>query len=241
MKNRENKKYVIKVFEAQWDTLHQSSVKPFFEQLKRETCNSADDTVSHDALYKYHVFNNTDGLRAQLSEYDIGVEKRLKIAYFACHGRDGAICAVQDISRTRLKNIVSPLTKYDGLYFGTCDFVNPKTANDILTTSKHIKWIAGYEAATPWLEGTICDLVFFRNMLSGVFCRPNKNIKWDLPKNPAYAAIYLYMTYPISQDLRFSLYYRTKNGFQSTLNYFRAVKKYMDKDISRTIDNLGNI
>lgn len=29
--------YAIKVFEAQWDNLHDESVKPFFAQLKRET------------------------------------------------------------------------------------------------------------------------------------------------------------------------------------------------------------
>ena len=31
--------YAIKVFEAQWDRHHDESVKPFFEQLRRDTRN----------------------------------------------------------------------------------------------------------------------------------------------------------------------------------------------------------
>ena len=37
MRQRNGYRYVIKVFEAQWDQHHVESVKPFFEQLKRDT------------------------------------------------------------------------------------------------------------------------------------------------------------------------------------------------------------
>jgi len=37
MRTRNGYRYVIKVFEAQWDRHHDESVKPFFEQLKRDT------------------------------------------------------------------------------------------------------------------------------------------------------------------------------------------------------------
>ena len=37
MRERNGVRYIIKVFEAQWDQLHDETVKPFFEQLKRDT------------------------------------------------------------------------------------------------------------------------------------------------------------------------------------------------------------
>ena len=36
MRERNGVRYIIKVFEAQWDQLHDETVKPFFGQLKRD-------------------------------------------------------------------------------------------------------------------------------------------------------------------------------------------------------------
>ena len=58
------------------------------------------------------------------------MDNRAKIAYIACHGKRRSISAVKDISRTKLKNIVAPLTSYDGLFFGACDFANRRTAQE---------------------------------------------------------------------------------------------------------------
>lgn len=231
MKQRDGQKYVIKVFEAQWDEHHDSSVKPFFEQLKRETSYIDIEfnkrKTQHDALYKYRIFQTAEGLRANITEKDIGVGKRIKIAYFACHGRKGAICAVNDISRTKLKNIVAKLTSYDGLFFGACDFVDKSTAKFFLDNSPHLKWIAGYEKWTPWLEGTVNDLLFFRLLLKGSFSREKVNVTWDNILRPEDAAKNLYFTYLPANDLTFSLFYRVKKDIKSTLmdnkrefNYF---------------------
>ncbi len=229
MHERNGARYIIKVFEAQWDHLHDETVKPFFEQLKRD----ADETYStrngvrrdrpgHDALFSYVVFQNAEGLRDALYRYDQGVDSRKKIAYFACHGKRGVISAVQDISRRKLKNILAPLTSYDGLYFGACDFVNRKTAEVLLGGSQHLKWVAGYGSWTPWLEGMLCDLMFFRLLLSGQFVRPNTNARWDPTGKPEEAALRMYGSFPPSRDLRFSLYYRKPDRICSTLEEYRA-------------------
>jgi hypothetical protein len=106
MKERNGFRYIIKVFEAQWDRLHDETVKPFFEQLKRDTEETYTrrngrrrDRPGHDALFSYIVFQNAEGLKYALNGHDQGVDNRAKIAYFACHGKRGAITAVQDISR----------------------------------------------------------------------------------------------------------------------------------------------
>jgi len=101
MKQREGQAYVIKVFEAQWDEHHDSSVKPFFEQLKRETSEIEVQyrgyikrRLGHDALYKYRIFQTAEGLKVNITEKDSGIGSRKKIGYFACHGKRGAICAI---------------------------------------------------------------------------------------------------------------------------------------------------
>jgi len=149
--------------------------------------------------------------------HDQGADNRAKIAYFACHGKRGHITAVQDISRTKLKNILSPLTSYDGLYLGACDFVNRKTAEVLLGGMPHLKWVAGYENWTPWLEGMLCDLMFFRLLLSGRFIRPNSKARWDPFGRPEDVARDIYGLFPTARDLRFSLFYRSRERICSTL------------------------
>ena len=224
MRDRNGFRYIIKVFEAQWDQLHDETVKPFFEQLKRDTEETdarrngyRGDRLGHDALFSYVVFQNAEGLKDALYGYDQGVDNRAKIAYFACHGKRGAISAVEDIGRTRLKNIIAPLSRYDGLYFGACDFVNRRTAEILLGGSPHFKWIAGYEKWVPWLEGMLCDLMFFRLLLSGRFVRPKTNARWEPIGRPEDVAAGLYDFFPQALDLRFSLYYRSRDGICSTL------------------------
>lgn len=223
MRERNGVRYIIKVFEAQWDQLHSETVKPFFEQLKRDANETymrsngvRHDLPGHDALFSYIVFQNAEGLKDALYRYDHGVDQRRKIAYFSCHGQRGSISAVKDISRRRLKNILSPLTSYDGLYFGACDFVNRKTA-EVLLGGAQSTWVAGYESWTPWLEGMLCDMMFFRLLLSGRFVRPKTNARWDPIKRPDEVARRLYDQFPQAIDLRFSLFYRKPDRICSTL------------------------
>lgn len=228
MKKTKNRKYAVKVFEAQWDEQHDTSVKPFFEQLKR-------NTPIHDALFKYKVFQNAEGLKKNLREYDKGAGNMQKIAYFACHGKDAAICAIDDISRAKLKNIIADLTSYEGMFFGACDFANRNTAEYLLNNSPHLKWVAGYSHRTPWLEGTICDLLFFKFLLSGIFGCLNKNAKWEAISRPEDAATNLYLCYTMAVDLKFSLYYRTKSGIRSTLE---DSLRYAEEQLNK-LDKLG--
>ena len=224
MRQRNGYRYVIKVFEAQWDQHHDESVKPFFEQLKRDTEETyarkngyKPNRPGHDALFSYTVFQNAQGLKDALSRYDPGVDNRAKIAYIAAHGKRKSISAVKDISRTKLKNIVAPLTSYDGIFFGACDFANRETARVLLDGSPHIKWIAGYENWVPWLEGMLCDLMFFRLLLSGRFVRPNTNARWTPINRPEDVAQEMYELHLPARDLRFTMHYRTRDGISSTL------------------------
>lgn len=66
--------YIIKVFEAQWDHLHEKSIKPFFEQLMRDTTaidgcrqGTRQKRLGHDALFSYRILQNAEGLAADFS------------------------------------------------------------------------------------------------------------------------------------------------------------------------------
>jgi hypothetical protein len=210
-------------------------VKPFFEQLKRETSEIETKRAkgrrrrqSHDALFSYAVFQNAEGLRDMLTAVDVGIGNRRKCAYLACHGTEKSLSAVRDISRTKLKRIIGDLATYDGLVFGACDFVARETAAQLLHAAPYCRWVAGYSSWTPWLEGTLCDLLFFRLLLSGKFRRPKRNVKWEAVKNPEEAARQLYQVFPQALELGFSLFYRTAAGIKSTLDEFTGAAELSD-------------
>jgi hypothetical protein len=217
MKNRSEAKYIIKLYEAQWDQQHDESVKPFFKQLKRET---DEDDLGHDALFSYYVFAGAESLLEALNyKQDVGSDGRFKIGYFAVHGQHDNLQALSTIGKLKLRNILVKTSNFDGLFFGACDFVNRKTATLLLDSISSLKWVAGYEKWTPWLEGTISDIMFFRLLFAGRFKRPAKrNTRWEKIHKPEDAAKMLYEMYPISTDLKFSLYYRGPNGINSTLD-----------------------
>ena len=215
MKNRTDVKYVIKLYEAQWDNKHDESVKPFFAQLKREL---DEDQSGHDALFSYYVFGTAEGLEAALNyKLDVGLNARLKIGYFGVHGEKDKILALNNINRMKLRNILIKTTNFDGLYFGACDFMNLKTAEMLLNNISTLKWVAGFSKWTPWLEGTLCDIMFFRLLLSGRFRRrAHTNTRWDIITRPEDAAKSLYEVFPMAVDLKFSLFYRGQNGIISS-------------------------
>jgi len=216
MKKRETAKYVIKIYEAQWDQLHEESVKPFFAQLKRE-CDGWEE--GHNPLFSYYVFGTAEGLEAALNyKLDVGLNGRLKIGYFSSHGEPNRLLALGDINRVKLRNILINTTNFDGFFFGACDFLNRSTAESLLENMSPLKWVAGYSKWTPWLEGTICDILFFRLLFSGRFRRPgNKNTRWEMLTRPEDAARHLYEVFPLALDLKWSLFYRTSYGIASTL------------------------
>jgi len=71
MRTRNGYRYVIKVFEAQWDQHHAESVKPFFEQLKRDT----EETYARRNGYR-HDRPGHDALFSDVGLFDMGIELR---------------------------------------------------------------------------------------------------------------------------------------------------------------------
>jgi hypothetical protein len=75
--------------------------------------------------------------------------------------------------------------------------------------------VAGYANWTPWLESMVCDLMFFRLLLTGRFWRGEVNARWEQLHTPE-AALALYEDSPPAVDLRFSLFYRAAGRIRST-------------------------
>jgi hypothetical protein len=63
----------------------------------------------------------------------------------------------------------------------------------------------------------LCDLMFFRLLLSGRFVRPNCKARWDPFMRPEDVAREMYGLFPTARDLRFSLFYRSRERICSTL------------------------
>jgi hypothetical protein len=59
--------------------------------------------------------------------------------------------------------------------------------------------------------------MFFRLLLSGRFIRPNTKARWDPFSRPEEVAQRMYELFPPALELRFSLYYRTRERVCSTL------------------------
>lgn len=216
MKNREGHKYLIKLYEAQWDQNHDESVKPFFKQLHREVAY-----LGHDGIFSYYVFSGSESLQAALTyKLDTGSKGRFKIGYFAVHGEKDKIRALHDIGRVKLRNMLISASSFDGLYFGACDFVNRKTAELLLNSIPSLKWIAGYSNWCPWLESTICDIMFFKMLMTGRFIRPKSRAGTRYLDKPEDVAMEMYETFPMALDLKFSLFYRNNNGVLSTFEEY---------------------
>src|SRR5665647_3253716 len=86
MRERNGVRYIIKVFEAQWDQLHDETAKPFFGQLKRDANDTYmprnvvhHDMPGHVALCSYVVFQNAEGLKDALYRYVQGADQRRKM------------------------------------------------------------------------------------------------------------------------------------------------------------------
>ena len=117
----------------------------------------------------YRMYHDTHDLSRWLEKYTRHPE--ITICYIAGHGQGGRLAGL--IKGINLKNVSrstarkGPGGNYKkGILFGACD-VGKKLEDFIDQCGSRIRWVAGYDKETPWLEGTISDLLFIEYMTRG--------------------------------------------------------------------------
>lgn len=192
------------VLESLWDSELDSklSVKPFFDGLSEV----------HSIKYVYHTFYDDEDMY-----YFIRKSKSLCSSYYiAAHGSRECLHSINNkkIEVESLQDIFKNSRGKDiGILFGSCNFIDEKTAKEFLDFTK-AEWVAGYNSKVDWFDSTIIDLAFWRYYLKG-----DKGVKgYQREVTPL-----VYKNYPLSISLKFSLFdkERFQRGVHDSLEEFK--------------------
>jgi hypothetical protein len=95
----------------------------------------------------------------------------LEICYIAGHGNGGRLSGVK--RGINLKSLANATKRKGlsgnggkGILLGACD-VGRSLQHLLNNCSPRINWVAGYDREIPWVEATLCDLLFLEYMTIG--------------------------------------------------------------------------
>jgi hypothetical protein len=117
----------------------------------------------------YRMYHNRNDLTHWLGLFI--AHPTLRICYIAGHGQGSRLTGLtKDINpssiskATKRRGMVGNYQK--GILLGSCEVGSDlgKLLNDC---GKRISWVAGYDREIPWMEATICDLLFIDYILFG--------------------------------------------------------------------------
>jgi hypothetical protein len=95
----------------------------------------------------------------------------LRICYIAGHGQGSRLTGLtKDINPSSISKATKRRGKVGnyqkGILLGSCE-VGSDLRKLLNKCGKRISWVAGYDREIPWMEATICDLLFIDYMLIG--------------------------------------------------------------------------
>jgi len=106
----------------------------------------------------------------------------LKICYIAGHGEQGRLTGLTQrinlkgvAGSTRTRSPGGPNGK--GILLGACE-VGAKLDEFLANCGRRIDWVAGYAHTVPWIEATLCDLLFIEYMVRGRALRDEGGFKY---------------------------------------------------------------
>lgn len=117
----------------------------------------------------YRMYYSTRDLTLWLARFIKHDE--MQVCYIAGHGKGGRLRGhINGINLNKVARSTSsrgPGGHYNkGILLGACD-VGKNLEEFMLNCGSRISWVAGYDRETPWLEGTISDLLFLEYKLKG--------------------------------------------------------------------------
>jgi len=151
----------ILVLESPWgeDLSDNTSVRPFIEGWAK----------LHDISVCYRMYHDAEDLRHWLQEFSS--DTSLSACYIAGHGIGGRLSGRN--SNINLMNLAAATSESTpgrnmrkGVLLGTCDVGN-KLQDFLNACGEGISWCAGYTKTVPWVESTLCDVLFLDYVLNG--------------------------------------------------------------------------
>lgn len=117
----------------------------------------------------YRMYYSTKDLTMWLERFIKHDE--IHVCYIAGHGKGGRLRGhITGINLNKVARSTSsrgPGGHYNkGILLGACD-VGKNLAEFMDNCGSRVSWVAGYDRETPWLEGTIADLLFLEYKLKG--------------------------------------------------------------------------
>lgn len=151
----------VLILENPWasDLADNTTVKPFLDGWAQLTGRPT----------SYRRYHDAEDLALWLSAF-IG-DPFLKICYIAGHGSRGRLAGLT--KGINLKGVAAATKKRGpggpkgkGILLGSCE-VGTKLDEFLRNCGSRIDWVAGYATDVPWLEATLCDLLFIEYMMRG--------------------------------------------------------------------------
>ena len=155
------KKLGLLVLECPWsqDLSNEQSVRLFMQGWAN----------LNNISLSYRMYYNTSDLTMWLERFIW--HKEMEICYIAGHGQGGRLKGY--IKGINMNKVAKSTTKKGpgghnnkGILIGACE-VGKKLEEFMDSCGSRISWVAGYDKETPWLEGTITDLLFLEYKLKG--------------------------------------------------------------------------
>lgn len=151
----------ILVLESPWseDLSDGKSVRPFIQGWAE----------LRDIELSYRMYHNQPDLSLWLESFMCDPD--LRVCYIAGHGQGGRLCGLTKninlstiAAATNKKGRVG--TNNKGILLGACK-VGANLKGFLNKCGSHIIWVAGYDRPIPWMESTICDLLFLEYIMIG--------------------------------------------------------------------------
>ena len=201
------------VIENRWFDSGNDTVKYCFDSIASIYCDKSDG-------FLYHQFNGKESL--QNAFFQCTKDEKTEIIYLATHGNKKSIGnKYYRISKTEIKNVVirsNAKKKIKGLFLGACEIGNKSLAKDLLENKDtHLEWIAGYNSAVDWIDGTAIDMIFFSKLAKQYSDNNNrKRGKYSSRKMAHIAASELLKIVPGAfHEYGFNIYFHEKGKLTS--------------------------
>lgn len=159
----------LAVIEGRWFEKKNRSVRPVFDTL-------IDLMHGTPHAYFHHHFADAAGLAPIIKH--VAARPETRFLYLGAHGnKEGIYGSLGDddgkVSRVQLRNVLykcwdEGVGSFDGLFLGSCSFVDEDNAAFLLCGEKaplSLKWLAGYAKDVDWIDSTLLDALFLRRVL----------------------------------------------------------------------------
>jgi len=154
-------KLKLLVLESPWSTdlADETSVRPFIEGWA--------DLRNIEISYRmYHDKNDLEHWLSLFMAHPV-----LRICYIAGHGQGSRLKGLtKDINPSSISKATkkrrNAASCQKGILLGSCE-IGADLRTLLNSCGKKISWVAGYDREIPWMEATICDLLFIDYMLFG--------------------------------------------------------------------------